>query len=94
MIGEQTTIFDALARSTDPDTSHAAAARTDGKQLGWLVHAYLLANGPRTSHQVADGLGLSLVTVSPRMKPLESLGLVERAGKVDGRTLWKGLRRE
>lgn len=79
----------ALARSTDPETSHAAAAVVDAAGLAGKVLADLHAHGPATSHAIADRLGLELVTVSPRMRPLEKLELVERAGKQDGRTVWK-----
>jgi DNA-binding transcriptional ArsR family regulator len=78
----------ARARATDPEPSHAAAAKVDAKGLAALVLAEL-ARAPGTTHELADRLGISLVTVSPRMKPLEGAGLVTRAGKRDGRTVWK-----
>lgn len=83
--------FSAHARSRDPETSHEAAARVDGKRLAQLVLECLQRDGPGTSHDIADRLGLELVTVSPRMKPLETAGDVERVGKVSGRTVWRAL---
>lgn len=81
--------FAGLARTSDPVTSHDAAARIDARGLADLVHRELQRNGPATSHEVADRLGLSLVTASPRMKPLETAGRVVRDGRRDRRTVWR-----
>lgn len=81
--------FTARARSSDPQTARDAAHRVDGKGLAALVLAELRANGPGTSHEIASRMDRDLVTVSPRMKPLENAGLVERAGRRDGRTVWR-----
>lgn len=80
--------FSALCRRTDPETSAKAAERVNGKALAELVLADLKARGPGTAHEIAERMGLSLVTVSPRMKPLEEAGKVIRCGKRDGRTVW------
>jgi len=48
-----------------------------------------LADGDATSHELAERLGLSLVTVSPRLAPLRRKGLVVEAGRRDGRTVWR-----
>jgi DNA-binding MarR family transcriptional regulator len=80
----------ALARTSDPATSHAAAAdvslRVNNIEL--QVLAALVLRGPSTSHDLADYTGLSLVTVSPRMAPLESRGLVKRFCVINRRTIW------
>lgn len=81
--------FTPRARSRDPSTSHAAAARVDGSELAGKVLVSLRIDGPATSHELAERLGLSLVTVSPRMKPLETAGKVARDGKREGRTVWR-----
>lgn len=52
-----------------------------------------------TSEEIAAWTGMSLVTASPRLKPLEVKGHVERAGKRANRsgklaTVWKAKRRE
>jgi DNA-binding MarR family transcriptional regulator len=78
----------ALVRCRDPATSRAAAARLDVTPLMQRVLDEL-AKGPGTAHELAERTGLSLVTVSPRMKPLEGLGRVERAGTRNGRTIWR-----
>jgi DNA-binding MarR family transcriptional regulator len=78
----------ALARHRDPATSRAAAARVQAPTIAAKVLAEL-ANGPGTTHELAARLGMSLVTVSPRMKPLEAANRVERAGERDGRTIWR-----
>jgi DNA-binding MarR family transcriptional regulator len=80
--------FTAQARRSDPSTSRDAAARVDGKALAAQVHNELVRGGPGTSHELAERLNMSLVTVSPRMKPLEDAGKVKRCGKRDGRTVW------
>lgn len=76
------------ARRTDPRTSRAAAGRINGEGLAARVLAEL-ATGPATTHELAERMGLSLVTVSPRLAPLRRHGLVTEAGKRDGRTVWR-----
>lgn len=76
------------ARRTDPDTSRSAAARIDGSGLAERVLG-ALADGDATTHELAERLGLSLVTVSPRLAPLRRKGLVVEAGRRDGRTVWR-----
>lgn len=80
----------AHARRTDPATSHEAAASVSMRvtDLELKVLAALVLRGPSTSHQLAEYMGESLVTVSPRMAPLEARGLVKRAGRTERRTLW------
>ena len=80
----------ARARRTDPATSHAAAASVELRvsNIELQVLAALVLRGPSTSHELADYTGLSLVTVSPRMAPLESRGMVKRVGLGNRRTIW------
>lgn len=78
----------ALARRRDPETSQEAAGRVDAKGVALAVLTEL-ARGPGTCHELAERLGASLVSISPRMKPLEALGRVERVGRREGRTVWK-----
>lgn len=79
----------AYARNTDPATSHAAAEKVRVNPCERAVLATLTLYGPLTSHEIATRSGLSLVTVSPRMKRLEERALVAREGKRDGRTVWR-----
>ena len=81
----------AHARRTDPATSHEAAASVSMRvtDLELKVLAALVPRGPSTAHQLAEYIGESLVTVSPRMAPLEARGMVVRAGRADRRTLWE-----
>ena len=89
MIEQQMTIDDALARSTDPSESHMAAARVPAGGLWELVVATLTRLGPLTAHEIAATTGVSLVSISPRMKPLTAAGLVKRTGeRRDKRALW------
>jgi DNA-binding MarR family transcriptional regulator len=81
--------FSARARRRDPETSQEAAGRVDSAALAMLVLTSLRAEGPATSHELAERLKRSLVTISPRMKPLETAGLVRRDGKREKRTVWK-----
>lgn len=83
--------FSARARATDPGNSHRAAARVSGPTIAQRVVDELKANGSGTSHELAERLGLSLVTVSPRMRPLAAKRLVVEEGKRDGRTVWRAL---
>lgn len=88
-------ITDAYARRDDLQTSHDAAASVRPTRLEQLVFDALSAR-PRgaTSFELADALGLSLVTISPRLRPLVNKGKViadgTRAG-ASGRmqTVWK-----
>lgn len=81
------------ARASDPETSHAAAARARdfAGALGVKVYEELAKHGPGTTHELAERMGLSLVTVSPRMRPLELQGRVRRAGRRLGRTVWEAV---
>lgn len=69
------------ARKTDPETSKLAA-RTFA--AGSICQAILDALGAAplgmTTEEIAERLGRKLVSVSPRMRPLEQAGLVERRG--------------
>lgn len=80
----------ALARRTDPETSRQAAIDLgDTTPIEQRVLDCLRHNGRCTAHDVARLLNLELVTVSPRMAPLERAGKVERAGCRGRRTLWR-----
>jgi CRP-like cAMP-binding protein len=76
----------ATARATDPETSHLAAASVDADKLEVQVLDYLryCRHLGATSHEIAAGLGLSLVTVSPRLRPLQRHGLAAWARDADG----------
>jgi Fic family protein len=69
-------------RNNDPDTSREAAMKLDATRLQQIV-LNTLGQFPSglTAHEVADITGIALVTISPRMKPLEEKGAVERVGK-------------
>src|SRR5262245_55929979 len=70
------------ARRRDPATSFEAAEQI-GPHVTHLEGAVLQAlkqQGPATTEELAARLGMSLVTVSPRLRPLELKGKVRRAG--------------
>lgn len=87
----------ALARRTDPETSKHAAEKVDTAALERVVLEALRERpGGATSEELAEDTGLSLVTISPRLKPLERKSRVERAGTRANRsgrmaTVWKVL---
>ena len=70
------------ARRSDPDTSYAAAASFVPTELEAKVLTCLrkFPNGA-TSFQLAESMGLSLVTVSPRLRPLCDKGYIEDSGR-------------
>src|SRR5262245_24722325 len=84
------------ARKRDPLTSFEAAEQI-GPHVTHLEGAVLDSlkqQGPATTEELAARLCISLVTVSPRLRPLELKGKVRRAGvklNASGRnaTLWK-----
>jgi hypothetical protein len=75
----------ALARSTDPATSCQAAFQFDPAvskiEQRILDELRGLGRGGLTTHALAAVLGLELVTVSPRMKPLVEKNLVRDSGR-------------
>lgn len=76
----------ALARSSDPITSHQAAFDFDAAAVGieqriLIELRSIRGRGGMTTHALAAVLGLELVTVSPRMKPLADKRLVRRSGR-------------
>lgn len=79
----------ALARTTDPTTSSAAAASVDVSKLEQAVLRALRAFGPTTMHQVAEVLGIGLVSISPRFAPLRRAGRIVAVGREGKRTLWQ-----
>ena len=92
------TDFDAMARRTDPDTSHIAAVTVDTNRLeGYVLSIlgqYSLPHNPDglTVREISTLLHIDMVSISPRMKPLEKKGLVERTTKRRGRSIvWRSL---
>jgi DNA-binding IclR family transcriptional regulator len=79
----------AFARRSDPPTAHVAAASVPVRDREYQVLAALSLYGPLTAHEIAEHTELPLVSVSPRMKPLETRGLVVRDGRRDKRTIWR-----
>lgn len=73
---------EAYARHTDPDTSHTAARKISYTASERMVYAALAETGvPMTSLCIARHLDIDPWSVSPRLKPLETKGVVERCGK-------------
>lgn len=75
--------FSALARRADPDTSHRAAAGTDGfraRHEGRIFGA-LHEAGERgmTYREIAGATGMEPVAVARRLKAMERRGVIRRA---------------
>ncbi len=78
----------ALARTSDPQTSKRAAARVRINPLEEKVLAVLAEHGPMDTKEIAEKAGVDRVSISPRMKPLETKGKIERVKVVDGSIKW------
>lgn len=83
----------------DPETSHEAALSVQPTNLEAQVLECLRGfDQGATSHELAASLGLDLVTVSPRLKPLCKKGLVIDSGvrrmgeNGRARTVWTVIR--
>ncbi len=77
------------ARASDPETSHVAAKRAFGALSVRIVRS-LQEDGPATAHALAERLGLELVSVSPRMRPLAKRGFVQESDRKEkGRIVWE-----
>ena len=71
----------ALARNTDPATSHQAAFAFDPESLKTrILLALAVFRYGATTHEIADYLRESLVSVSPRMRPLVNAGKIRDSG--------------
>jgi len=82
------------ARSTDPSSSHEAASGVKGAtaHLALIVLNCLKECGPQTTHEIAERTGLTVVTVSPRIKPLRIAGHVRDSGlRRDKRSVWEAV---
>jgi hypothetical protein len=72
---------DAYARSSDPKPSHDAAERASATVLEAEVYKTLKEHGGlMTSLCVVRVIKKPAWSISPRFKPLERKGLIERAG--------------
>lgn len=80
---------EAYARNTDPDTSHEAAERVDANYSERIVLLALKSIGQATVKEISRYAGIHEWTISPRMKPLEEKGLVQRCGRRGHCTLWE-----
>ena len=73
------------ARKRDTDTAKRAAASVDARSIEGIVVGILRRHEVQfheglTTEEIAQKSGLSLVTVSPRMRPLASKNLVADSG--------------
>ena len=85
----------ALARALDPETSRQAAQSVDVERLQSEILYFLAArnNLGATASELAQLIGVPRDSISPRLKPLESLGRIARSGtrkQLSGRsqTVW------
>lgn len=71
-----------LARTTDPNTSYAAAASIDATVLEGLVAKAVASQGPNgaTWYELESLTGLARQTISPRFAPLCRKGIIKNSG--------------
>jgi DNA-binding MarR family transcriptional regulator len=81
MTASQSSLFEAVARRSDPETSKQAAAKVDTHKLESDVLYALHEYGPMTAHQIAEKCRMPLVSISPRLKPLEAKGKVRKTSE-------------
>jgi len=67
------------ARSSDPSTSHLAALSINASALEKAC-LWSLGKSPKTTEEVAEDTGYSLQSITPRMAPLRSRGMVADTG--------------
>jgi|6_EtaG_2_1085325.scaffolds.fasta_scaffold03218_7 DNA-binding MarR family transcriptional regulator len=72
------------ARTTDPSTSHDAAASVNATKLEARVLHTLQMQGPMTAEQVANYLKMTIPTISPRFAPLCEKRMIEKIPTEDG----------
>ena len=72
---------DAYARHSDPETSKSAAERMRLSNMERIVFDVIKKLRGATTHEIADHTGISLVTVSPRIRPLVRKGMIQDSGK-------------
>ena len=88
----------AYVRNTDPETSHEAAEAIEPSLKGMDIQILnaVISSGMHgaTLSDVMEVTGIQKVSVSPRFKPLETMGHIFRDGKRKGdcrakQTVWK-----
>lgn len=79
------------ARRTDPETSHAAAAKAQefAESHAGRIHLALIRAGNATGKELAAATGYSMEQVCRRLPDLHTLGLA-RVSMKDGKTLVRG----
>ena len=87
----QISLFRGRARRTDPDTSHIAALTVDATRLeGLVLEALREYSDGRTVKEISTILHIDKWSISPRMKPLEEKGLIQRTTERRGRSIvWR-----
>lgn len=82
----QLELGEAHARTSDPDTSHAAARSVEGEHANSMENRVLhtiriFANYGITTHELVEATGIPYESVTPRIKPLVQKGLVVDSGE-------------
>ena len=82
--------LDPGARSSDPETSHDAAARVDVARAEGRVLDCLRVLGKANNNEIAEYLGCRVNASSPRIAPLCRKGLVRNSGeRRDRQIVWE-----
>jgi hypothetical protein len=79
------------ARRSDPETSHAAAARSRAfsESHAGRIHV-ALTQGPATAHELSERIGLTVVQIDRRLPELGRVGMARVVPKADGTDLTRG----
>ncbi|MET0653694.1 MAG: hypothetical protein ABWY63_14380 [Hyphomicrobiaceae bacterium] len=83
----------AIARNTDPATSHEAIDDVTVSKLEGMFLAALKTNGPLSTTEIARHYGMVRDSFSPRARPLKRKGLIQQRGErqvinAGGRLRW------
>ena len=81
MFGDESYRTDAFARATDPTTSLAAAESIRSTDLEQKVLDIIIILNGATTHEIAEYSGISLVSASPRIRPLVRKGFIRDSGE-------------
>lgn len=82
---------EALARNTDPDTSHGAAASLTEVQIQNMERTVLeiIVNSPdgATWYEICEHTTIAIQSISPRFKPLRLKGLITELYDDEGKKI-------
>jgi len=78
-------LFEPTARTTDPETSQAAARGVKASRIRQQV-LHALVDGPAIAEELCRRTGVAWNTLTPRFREIERRGLISRQGKAPAST--------